>query len=367
MALKKSEPERPVTQKDVARRAGVTTSSVSYVINNGPRAVSAETRERVLKAIEELGYRPNEHAQKLMRKHWGSDGPPRQFGVVLNGSRQMMTRQYYSAMIVGLYEEAVRQNFTLRFVHTYEELANSVLFNEHIHPDAIAGVILMHLLPMQSSDRAILSRVMERIDIVVGLDTQWPRTPSIMFDKLGAGRTATDHVADLGHHKIAYIGDVDDRFDGYVQSLRQHGLPFDPALVPFYINHEQIDLVRNSPEGGWHGMGQLLRNGMQPSAVFAASDEVAIGVLRAAREHHLRVPEDLSIVSVDDIELASYMSPPLTTVRVPKQPMAQMAVRNLVERSQQPSDMAINLVLPTELIVRGSTQAYQPHTNQRNG
>lgn len=359
MVAKKLDDSRPVTQKDVARRAGVTTSSVSYVINNGPRSVSADTRERVLKAIEELGYRPNEHAQKLMRKHWGSDGPPRQFGVVLNGSRQMMTRQYYSAMIVGLYEEAVSQNYTLRFVHTYDELSNSVLFNEHIHPDAIAGLILMHLLPMQPTDRAVLSRITERITNIVGLDTQWPRTPSIMFDKLGAGRIATDYLIELGHRHIAYIGDVDERFDGYVQSLRQHNMPFDPTFVPFYVNHEQVDLVRNSPQGGWHGTGQLLLKGARPSAIFAASDEVAIGVIRAAREHQLRVPEDISIISVDDIELASYMSPPLTTVRVPKQHMAQLAVRSLVERTQETSEMAINFMLPTELIVRSSTQVYK--------
>lgn len=357
MAAKKLEPTRPVTQKDVALRAGVTTSSVSYVLNNGPRSVSAETRERVLQAIAELEYRPNEHAQKLMRKHWGSDGPPRQFGVVLNGSRLMMTRQYYSSMIVGLYEEAVRQNYMLRFVHTYEELSNSVLFNEHIHAEAIAGVIIMHLLPTQPSELELLNRISERVANIICLDTTMSRKPSIIFDKLSAGRTATDHVIELGHRRIAFIGDIDERFDGYMQSLRMAGIVYEPALVPFYANHDTVDLVRNSPEGGWQGATELFESNTPPSAVFAASDEVAIGVLRAAREHHLRVPEDVSIVSVDDIDLANYLSPPLTTVRVPKQEMAQLAVRNLVERTLAPSDMAVNLVLPTELIIRGSTSA----------
>lgn len=357
MSTKKSESTRPVTQKDVARRAGVTTSSVSYVLNNGPRSVSAETRERVLKAIEELEYRPNEHAQKLMRKHWGSDGPPRQFGVVLNGSRLMMTRQYYSSMIVGLYEEAVRQNYTLRFVHTYEELNNSVSFNEHIHPEAVAGIIVLHLLPSKPSELELLDRMAERIANVICLDTTLPKRPSITFDKLGAGRSATDHLIKLGHRRIGFIGDIDERFDGYMQSLRMANLPYESTLVPFYTNHEIVDLVRNSPEGGWRGATQLFGLKDSPTAIFAASDEVAIGALRAAREHHLRVPEDISIVSVDDIDLASYMSPPLTTVRVPKQEMAQLAVRSLVERALMPSNMVINLVLPTDLVVRGSTSA----------
>lgn len=360
MVKKESVPERAVTQKDVAQRASVTTSSVSYVINNGPRSVSAETRARVLKAIEELGYRPNEHAQKLMRKHWGSDGPPRQFGVVMNGSRVMMTRQYYSAMIIGLYDEAVRQNYTLRFLHTYDELKHSVLFNEHIHPDVIAGVIVLHVLPLQPDEQIVLERIGERIGNIVALDRSFSRTPSIMFDKLGAGRIATEHLLALGHRRIGFIGDIDQRFDGYLQSLRQYDVAFDHAVVPFYVNHQQVDLVRNSPEGGLRGMSQLLHTGSPPSAVFAASDEVAIGVLRAAREHGLRVPEDLSIVSVDDIELASYMSPPLTTVRVPRQEMAHLAVRTMTEHALEQADMAVNYLLPADLVVRSSTSRYEP-------
>lgn len=350
-----SEASGNVTQKDVARRAGVTTSSVSYVINNGPRSVSPATRTRVLKAIEELGYRPNEYAQKLMRQHWGNDAPPRQFGVVLAGSRRMLSRAYYSAMTAGLYDEAVRQNYTLRFFHTYNELTNSVLFNEHIHREAIAGIIVMHLLPTSEVEHDILVRINERIANIVCLDMSLPRRPSIMFDKLGAGRTATNYLIQLGHTRIGYVGDVDERFDGYMQSLRQNGIGFDVELVPFYSARQQVDLHRNSPEGGWEGAGQLLGLVQRPTAIFAASDEVAIGALRAVREAGLSVPQDVSLISLDDIDLASYMSPPLTTVRVPRQQMAELAVRTLVEHAQNATDMAINMVLPTELIVRGST------------
>jgi LacI family transcriptional regulator len=343
-----------VTQKDVARRAGVTSSSVSYVINNGPRSVAPETRERILKAIEELGYRPNEHARQLMRQNWGSDTSPRQFGVVLAGPRALIARPFYSALIVGMLDEAVRLNYALRFIHLYDELRDPVLFNELIHREAIAGIVLLHILTPLQRDRELLNRVVERVGNVLCLDFSWPGLPSITFDKLGAGRTVTDYLVGLGHRRIAYLGDPDTRFDGYLQSLRQHGLTYEAALAPHDRALTGTDKAVNAPEDGWKGALQVLQLPQPPTAIFAASDEVAIGALRAARERSLRVPEDLSIASIDDIELASYSSPPLTTVRVPKMEMATLAVRTLVERVNQPDSMPITMVLPTTLVERAS-------------
>lgn len=355
MAERKRQQRSPqVTQKDVARLAGVTSSSVSYVINNGPRSVAPETRERILKAIAELGYRPNEHARQLMRQNWGSDTSPRQFGVVLAGPRALIARPFYSALIVGMLDEAVRQNYALRFIHLYDELRDPVLFNELIHREAIAGIVLLHILTPLQRDRELLGRVVERIGNVICLDFSWPGLPSITFDKLSAGRMITDYLIGLGHRRIAYLGDPDTRFDGYLQSLRQHDISFDPALSPHDSSLSGIGQAVNAPEDGWKGTLELLRLPQAPTAIFAASDEVAIGALRAARECRLRVPEDLSIASIDDIELASYTSPPLTTVRVPKTEMASLAVRTLAERVSQPGALPITMVLPTALIERAS-------------
>ena len=355
MAERKQPRSSQVTQKDVARRAGVTSSSVSYVINNGPRSVAPETRERILKAIEELGYRPNEHARQLMRQNWGSDTSPRQFGVVLAGPRALIARPFYSALIVGMLDEAVRQNYALRFIHLYDELRDPRLFNELIHREAVAGIVLLHIITPLQRDRELLSRVVERIGNVICLEFIWPGLPSITFDKLSAGRTVTDHLVKLGHRRIAYLGDPDTRFDGYLQSLRQHGIEFSPELAPQDPALTGTDQAMNAPEEGWKGTLQLLQLPQPPTAIFTASDEVAIGALRAARERGVRVPEDLSIASIDDIELASYTSPPLTTMRVPKTEMATLAVRTLVERVNQPAAMPITMVLPTTLVERASS------------
>ncbi|MCU0495384.1 MAG: LacI family transcriptional regulator [Chloroflexaceae bacterium] len=354
-STKVSQPSAQVTQKDVARRAGVALSSVSYVINNGPRPVSEETRARVLKAIDELGYRPNEHARRLIQRNWGTEPSPRQFGILLfGGPRVLIARPYYSTLIVGLYDEAVRQNYAVRFVHLSEEIRNPLLFNETIHRESIAGVVLLQVAPLDRTYRDLLERVIERIGNVICLDTFFPNLPSITFDHLGAGRLATDHLLGLGHQRIGYIGNRDGRFDGYLQSLRLHGLTFEPGLATSEKITDQ-DEVTNSLEGGWLGANQLLSLPELPTAIFCASDEVAIGALRAAREHGLRVPDDLSIVSVDDIELARYTSPPLTTVRVPQADMAGLTVRTLIERVSSPNAMPVNMVLPVTLQQRGST------------
>lgn len=344
-----------VTQRDVAERAGVAISSVSYVLNNGPRPVSEETRQRVLRAIDELGYRPNEHARRLILQNWDADASPRQFGILLSGGpRVVLARSYYSSLIVGMFDEAVHQRYGVRFIHLYDEMENPVLFNELMHREVIGGLVLIHVRPPSVREQELLTRIIERVRNVICLDTKWTGLPSITFDKLDAGRQAADHLVALGHRRIGFIGNHDGRFDGYLQSLRLRGIPHDPSLVA----SERIsssDAVTNSPEGGWIGAQQLLQQPNRPTALLTASDEVAIGALRAAREAGLRVPEDLSIASVDDIDLASYTSPPLTTVRVPKAEMASLAVRMLVEGVSRSDSLPINSVLPVELMIRAST------------
>ena len=131
-----------VTQKDVADHAGVSTSIVSYVINNGPRSPSAETRgDRVLRAIEELDYRPNKHAQMLMRRSLNRTGP-RQFGIVVGGDSSMFTRPFYGDILAGIYAEAHRCQMRVRFLQFLDDLTDPILFNELIHPEEVSGCSL---------------------------------------------------------------------------------------------------------------------------------------------------------------------------------------------------------------------------------
>jgi DNA-binding LacI/PurR family transcriptional regulator len=342
-----SKPSR-VTQKDVAERAGVAVSVVSYVLNNAPRPVAAKTRTRVLQAIEELGYRPNEHARRLIQQNWGGSSGSRQFGIIVSDSHGMIERPYYAALISGLLHAATQQQYTPRFILFYDALRNPALFNQLIHPEEISGVVVLHHQSMYESNRELLEKIVARVGNVICLDFGVPTLPSILFDYREAGRAATHHLIGLGHRRIAFLGNRDTRFEGYLDSLRLADIPFDSTLVAG-------DGGSNSPEDGWNAAREILRLENKPTALFCASDEVASGALCAAAEASLRVPHDLSVVGCDDIDSARFTIPALTTVAVPKAQMASLAIRTMIDRVQHADDLSVNMVFPVELVQRSST------------
>ncbi|GIV77922.1 MAG: LacI family transcriptional regulator [Litorilinea sp.] len=342
---------RRVTQRDVARRAGVSTSIVSYVINRGPRSVSPETRARVLKAIEELGYRPNRHAQFLTRAKEQSDAPVQDFGLVLGRSSAMLARPYYGEVLAGLYDEADAQHMRVRFIQSLEQLADPLLFNELIHPDEIAGVILF-VEPGRVTPAAarLIDKMQKRIGNLICLEQRWGELPAVTFDRMGAARTAVSHLLDLGHRRVGFLGYPDDRLDGYRFALLDHDVPMDEELVC-------PTREGNTPAAGHRHVQTLMALADPPTALFACSDEVAVGVMSGLHELGLSVPEDVALVSIDDIPLARYLTPSLTTVHVPKADLGAHAVRMLRARALNPDQTPVSVVLPTSLIVRASCGA----------
>ncbi len=185
---------RRVTQKDVAARACVSTSIVSYVINNGPRSVSDGTRARVLRAIEELDYRPNKYAQMLIRSQSEPEHAVRQIGIIIGGDASIFTRPYYAAILSGIYAEAQRLDMRVRFIQFLDDLNDPVLFNELIHPDEVSGLLLFAFDTFAPNEperiqmrEATLQRVTERVDNVVCLERKWGNLPAVIFDRERAG------------------------------------------------------------------------------------------------------------------------------------------------------------------------------------
>ena len=205
MERTRSKQNPQVTQADVARKAGVSRSIVSYVINNGPRSVSPETRERVLKAIEELGYRPNKHAQMLIRQQENSV-TEKYFGIVL-ADVEMFRRPYYGSILASIHEHAHAQNAHIRFMRVFRDLKNPLLLNELIHPDEISGLILLGVDQVLSAkeDHRLLEQILSRISTAVTVEWRWDGVPSIQFDRQEAGHKAAKHLIGLGHTRLAYI------------------------------------------------------------------------------------------------------------------------------------------------------------------
>jgi LacI family transcriptional regulator len=342
-----------VTQKDIARAAGVSPTVVSYVINDGPRPVNEETRRRVLQAIEELGYRPNRFAQQL--KSRGLHQAQRQIGIIMGGQIEVFQRSYYGDILTGIYDEAYRQGQRIRFIHFFGELHDPILFNEHVHPEEVSSLIFFppHFFqrdPKEQKNEELLQRILRKIENVVCLDEAIHDLPSVLFDRISAARTAVSHLVGLQHRRVGFVGARDDRVDGYRQALFENGLQYDDDLV-------KTPGRLNSPEDGYSGAVQLLDIEPRPTAIFAACDEVAVGILGALRDRGIAVPDDIALVSIDDIELASIVRPALTTVRVPRRQMGVHALRILALHEAYPDTHPASTVLHTELIVRQSCGA----------
>jgi DNA-binding LacI/PurR family transcriptional regulator len=343
--------QRSVTQKDIAERAGVSTAVVSYVINDGPLPVAEETKQRVLEAIKELGYRPNKYARNLRSK----SGPAeRQLGIVMGGE-EVLLRPYYSDILFGMYDEAYRQNQHIRFLHLFNELHDPILFNEHIHPEEISALILLapDTSPSNPKAQELIARMLERIDNVVCLNASIANVPAVIVDFVGIARTAVTHLITLGHQRIAFVGKCGEpltrRLEGYRQTLLEHHLPFDEKLV--------IEAPHNIPEEGYDAARKLVQIDPRPTAVFAACDENAIGLIKGLFELGVSVPDDIAVVSIDDLELARFMRPALTTIRIPRRQMGVHALRMLALHETYPDTQPSSMILPTELIIRESCGA----------
>jgi LacI family transcriptional regulator len=334
-----------VTIADVAARAGVGAGTVSRVLNDSPR-VSESTRARVLSAIEILDYRPNPLARGLSR------GRCQTLGVVVPFFTHASAVERLRGVVAAL--DGSRYDLVLFNVET------PVHRDEHFatltRRDRADGLLVMSLPPPPTSLRRLAS---SGVPIVL-LDSRGPGVPAVVTDDVKGGRLATRHLLELGHERIAFLGDDPDnplgfassgaREQGYRETMRSAGLDVDDDQVRHGPHVRAV--ARELAE-------QLLARPERPTAVFAASDAQALGVLEAARAAGLGVPGDLSVVGFDDVEVSSYAG--LTTVRQPLFESGRLAAELLLESlaAEEPTG-EVEHQLQLELVVR-STSAPPAH------
>ncbi len=342
-ALPRPRPEttRPVTISDVAARAGVGVGTVSRVLNGSP-LVRQETRSQVLAVIDELDYRPSQIARRL------SLGRTMTVAAVVPYFTNPSFVERLRGLMDGLAESDYE--FTLCSVLTEQQR------DEHL--DALArggradGVIILSL-PLAEAEAARF----QRADVpVVMVDVAHPAFPSVVIDNVEGGRLATRHLLDLGHRRIGFVGDPEinlfgftasaDRRRGHIAELAAQSIAPDPALTR--LGPHGRDVAHRLTD-------ELLGLADPPTAIFAATDTQALGVLEAAGLAGLRVPEDLSVVGFDDIEVAPYVG--LTTVRQPLEASgragADLILRALAGEPTQPAAELLDL----KLIIRRTTAA----------
>ena len=329
-----------VTISDVAAHAGVGAGTVSRVLNNSPR-VSPDTRARVMAAIDVLDYRPSPLARGLSR------GRAHTFGVVVPFFPAPSAVERIHGVIRALHGS--RYDLVLFNVESLEERDHH--FTNLLRRDRADGLLVLSLPP----PAAQLERLARAGVPVVLVDVSADGFPSVVTDDVHGGRLATDHLLSLGHRRIAFLGEEPvnpfgfassaRREQGYREALADAGVAPDPR----YVKHGPHDRTV-----GQRLAERLLAFKQPPTAVFAASDVLALGVLEAAAQAGVRVPDDLSIVGFDDVEVASLVG--LTTVRQPLFESGDLGARLLLEAlGGEGAPAAVVHELPLELVVRSTT------------
>jgi len=328
------------TIREVAQKAGVSYATVSHVINN-TRFVSEETRERVLSAMSELKYRPNAVAQSLR------SGRTNTIGMILPDS----SNPFFAEIGRQIEEEAFRKGYSIILCNMELQPEKEMLYVDVLINKQVDGIIFV----ATGDQTSLLQLLLDQGIPVILIDRDLPEMniDTVITDNRLGGYLATRHLIDLGHRRIACITGPSSKITpsasrvvGYRQALEEAGLPYDKQIVCLGDFH---------PQSGMDIMEALLKRPNPPTAVFACNDLMALGCMRAAMYAGYRIPEDLSIVGFDDIELARFTNPPLTTVCQPKKEIGILATQKLVERIADKCISSLKVILPTSLIVRESS------------
>jgi len=326
---------------DVARRAGVSTASVSRVLNrNYP--VSEAVRQRVLEAVRDLGYVGNAHARALLKSTSGT------VGVILHD----VSDPYFAEIVRGVQEVAALEDRLVVICNSQREPEREITYIEMLRAHRVDAIIMAggHIL----DDEYVLALREQSIQLkaqgsrLVLCGRHPVRADAVVPDNTAGAARLVRHLLGAGHRRIAHISGppklstTRDRIDGYVGALASYGIDPDPALI---VEGEF------SREGGYAGAGRLLDAGVSFTALFAANDLVAIGAMARLAERGLRVPEDVSVAGFDDVPVAGDVTPALTTVRVPMVEMGRQSMRLALRDPGAPAEV---VRLETVLVERAS-------------
>lgn len=326
---------------DVAKIAKVSTATVSRVLSNHPN-VSPEMREKVLRAIEELDYKPNLLASNLRRM------TSRTILVVLPD----ITNPFFSQVVQGFQTVARERNYHVLLGDTGNDLEQEREFIELVNQKMVDGLILA---TARISNDEILA-VTRELPVVLSCEyLDSVDIPTVSIDNVAASREATQHLISLGHRRIAHISGPlgvvlsRDRIRGYRQALQLNELEVDDSLI------QEGDFTLQS---GRANMKKILAMAHPPSAVFAANDEMAVGVIKAIKEAGLSVPKDISVIGFDDVPFSTIITPELTTIHQPKFDIGTKAMNLLLDLIEDVPISQKQMVLSHKLIGRESTSQF---------
>ncbi len=329
------------TLSDVAQRAGVTAATVSYVLS-GKAQVKNETRARVLQAVEDLGYKPNLLARGL------AQGKTFTIAAIV----PEITNPYYAEIINEVEHIAGAKDYHILLAMSHGNPKVCAHLLDRFSSRWVDGFLIMGgaanpdlIQSMQQTSKPLVLSVWEN-------DPQMENIPCFDIDFYDAGIQATKHLLNLGHSRIAIILEEPiqhTRFGGFKDAMQKAQV----EIVPDYIVSGD-----SSYTSGFAAAQKLLQINPVPTAIFAANDAMAIGAMEAIHQAGLAIPNDISVIGVDDILLAEHSYPPLTTIRTPRRQLAKLIIQTLLAKIENPELVHVEksaMLLKPHIIVRSST------------
>lgn len=336
------------TIHDVARAAGVSISTVSRALNGGGR-ISRRTRQQVIEIAGALGYHPNDLARSLLAKSTQT------IAILVPD----ITNPFFPELVMGIETLAGERGHLVLLCNSAHDEAKAWNDLAALRRKQVDGIILVGAGLSPERLAAVTSGVP-----VVTVDREVPLAAAsvVQSDHRGGARLGTEHLLAAGHRRIAHVAGTPGltvtaaRRRGYQDALSSAGVPVDPEII---VHGDFLE------KGGYAATRELLRRGVDFTAIFAANDLTAIGALAALEEHHRAVPADVSVVGFDDIQLASYIRPRLTTVRQEVFRLGTRAAEILIDRlGTAGAGAPVQETLPVSLVVRESTAAPRHRTGK---
>ena len=330
------------TIKDVAKEAGVSIATVSFVLNDTPgQAISDKVRKKVEAAAKKLDYHPSAAASGLARKRTGN------ITIMFYRREDLISNHYYSFVVQGAVKEAMLQGFNLLFSYIDSEYLKNTALPKVVREKNTEGVIFIHEIEPR------LVRDIESRGIPVVAVDNYPEMDdlaALSADDVQGGRLAVSHLAELGHTQVSVVFSAEDRpsirgrLHGYREAAAEHG-----------ITLREVRCEELTFEAGYAETRKLLLQRNRPTAIIGINDEMAAGAIRAVHSLGLEVPDDVSIVGFDNIMMGNYTAPSLTTIGTDKEALGARAVVRLAELIKNKKSPRTQETLSVSLVARDST------------
>lgn len=333
----------PPSIKDVARRAGVSSATVSRVLANKPH-VREEVRQRVLAAVEELGYQPSRVARSLRVQR------SRIIGLIISD----IQNPFFTSLVRAVEDVAYEHEYAVFLCNSDEDIQKESLYIDVMQAERVAGVVISATRETENPSRKLVEAGIP----VVAVDRRMLdlEVDTVMVDNVGASFQLVSHLINDGHQRIgAVVGTPKattgrERYEGYVRALEAYGLSVEPHLVRTGLPKEKL---------GYHFTLELLNLPEPPTALFTGNNLLTLGALRAIRERGLRIPDDLALVAFDEMDWMPLMEPSLTVVAQPTYELGRAAAELLLQRIEDHTRPPTEVILQPTLIIRQSCARHE--------